>query len=52
MSMIIKSNLLPVEHLSREMRLDSGMILLPLRDPGVIVHFEDIRLKDTEDDDG
>ncbi len=33
------------EHLSRERRLDSGMIQLQLHDPGMIVHFKDIRLK-------
>ena len=33
------------EHLSKERRLDSGMIQLQLHDPGMIVHFKDIRLK-------
>jgi hypothetical protein len=33
------------EHLPAEKRLDKGMILLQLHDPGMIVHFKDIRLK-------
>ncbi len=33
------------EHLSKERRLDSGMIQLQLHDPGMIVHFKDIWLK-------
>lgn len=33
------------EHLSKERRLDRGMIQLQLHDPGMIVHFKDIRLK-------
>lgn len=33
------------EHLSKEKRLHSGMIQLQLHDPGMIVHFKDIRLK-------
>jgi hypothetical protein len=34
-----------VEHLSQEKRLHSGMIQLQLHDPGMIVHYKDIRLK-------
>ena len=34
-----------VEHLPREKRLHSGMIQLQLHDPGMIVHYKDIRLK-------
>ncbi len=33
------------EHLPMERRLDRGMIQLQLHDPGMIVHFKDIRLK-------
>ncbi len=33
------------EHLPMEKRLDKGMIQLQLHDPGMIVHFKDIRLK-------
>jgi hypothetical protein len=33
------------EHLPAEKRLDKGMIQLQLHDPGMIVHFKDIRLK-------
>lgn len=33
------------EHLPVEQRLDKGMIQLQLHDPGMIVHFKDIRLK-------
>ncbi len=33
------------EHLPTEKRLDKGMIQLQLHDPGMIVHFKDIRLK-------
>ena len=33
------------EHLPKEKRLDSGMIQLQLHDPGMIVHFKNIRLK-------
>ncbi len=33
------------EHLKKEKRLESGMIQLQLHDPGMIVHFKDIRLK-------
>jgi hypothetical protein len=33
------------EHLPIEKRLDKGMIQLQLHDPGMIVHFKDIRLK-------
>ena len=33
------------EHLKKEKRLQSGMIQLQLHDPGMIVHFKDIRLK-------
>jgi len=33
------------EHLPVEKRLDKGMIQLQLHDPGMIVHFKDIRLK-------
>jgi hypothetical protein len=33
------------EHLPDEKRLDKGMIQLQLHDPGMIVHFKDIRLK-------
>lgn len=34
-----------IEHLPREKRLHSGMIQLQLHDPGMIVHYKDIRLK-------
>ena len=34
-----------VEHLPEAKRLLSGMIQLQLHDPGMIVHFKDIRLK-------
>jgi len=34
-----------VEHLPEEKRLHSGMIQLQLHDPGMIVHYKDIRLK-------
>ena len=34
-----------IEHLNEERRLDKGMIQLQLHDPGMIVHFKDIRLK-------
>ena len=34
-----------VEHLPEAKRLRSGMIQLQLHDPGMIVHFKDIRLK-------
>ncbi|MCH7918166.1 MAG: hypothetical protein IIC50_09275 [Planctomycetes bacterium] len=43
--MAVKTNLLSVEHLSKEMRLDGGMIQPKLHDPGMIVHLKDIRLK-------
>ena len=33
------------EHLPKEKRLDEGMIQFQLHDPGMIVHFKDIRLK-------
>ncbi len=33
------------EHLPAEKRLSSGMILLQLHDPRMVVHFKDIRLK-------
>ncbi len=33
------------EHIEQAKRLDSGMIQLQLHDPGMIVHFKDIRLK-------
>jgi hypothetical protein len=33
------------EHLPTEKRLDKGMIQLQVHDPGMIVHFKDIRLK-------
>jgi len=33
------------ENLPKEKRLDKGTILLQLHDPGMIVHFKDIRLK-------
>lgn len=33
------------EHLLMDKRLDKGMIQLQLHDPGMIVHFKDIRLK-------
>ena len=33
------------EHLPQAKRLDKGMILFQLHDPGMIVHFKDIRLK-------
>jgi hypothetical protein len=33
------------EHLPIEKRLDKGMIQLQLHDPGMIVHFKDMRLK-------
>ncbi|NQT36581.1 MAG: DUF1080 domain-containing protein [Planctomycetes bacterium] len=33
------------EHLPMEKRLDKGMIQLQIHDPGMIVHFKDIRLK-------
>ena len=33
------------EHLPTEKRLGKGMIQLQLHDPGMIVHFKDIRLK-------
>ena len=33
------------EHLERARRLESGMIQLQLHDPGMLVHFKDIRLK-------
>ena len=34
-----------IEHLKPERRLDSGMIQLQLHDPGMIVHFKDLRIK-------
>lgn len=34
-----------IEHLPQEKRLHSGMIQLQLHDPGMIVHYKDIRLK-------
>ena len=34
-----------IEHLPKAKRLHSGMIQLQLHDPGMIVHFKDIRLK-------
>ena len=43
-SMVVKSNSLSVEHLGKELRLDSGMIPLQSHDSGMIVHFKDIRL--------
>ena len=43
--MVVKSNFLSVEHLSKEMCLDSGMIQLQLHDPGMIVPFKDMRLE-------
>lgn len=33
------------EHLAPERRLDKGMIQLQLHDPGMIVHFKDLRIK-------
>lgn len=33
------------EHLPKERRLESGMIQLQLHDPGMIVHFKDLKLK-------
>ena len=33
------------EHLSKEQRLPSGMLQLQIHDPGMIVHFKDLRLK-------
>ncbi len=33
------------EHLPPERRLDKGMIQLQLHDPGMIVHFKDLRIK-------
>lgn len=33
------------EHLDPKKRLDAGMIQLQLHDPGMIVHFKDVRLK-------
>ena len=33
------------EHLKPQRRLDSGMIQLQLHDPGMIVHFKDLRIK-------
>ena len=33
------------EHLPKEKRLDKGMIMVQLHDPGMIVHFKDILLK-------
>ncbi len=34
-----------IEHLPRERRLERGMIQLQLHDPGMIVHFKDLRIK-------
>lgn len=33
------------EHLNRERRLDQGMIQLQLHDPGMVVHFKNLRIK-------
>ncbi len=33
------------EHLPREKRLDKGLITLQVHDPGMVVHFRDIRIK-------
>ena len=33
------------EHLKQERRLDKGMIQLQLHDPGMVVHFKNIRIK-------
>jgi len=33
------------EHLDKDRRLTSGMIQLQLHDPGMIVHFKDLRIK-------
>lgn len=33
------------EHIDKQRRLEKGMIQLQLHDPGMIVHFKDIRLK-------
>ena len=33
------------EHLKKERRLDKGMIQLQLHDPGMVVHFKDLRIK-------
>ncbi|MDH3584615.1 MAG: DUF1080 domain-containing protein [Phycisphaerae bacterium] len=33
------------EHLKQERRLDRGMIQLQLHDPGMVVHFKDVRIK-------
>ena len=33
------------ENLKKERRLHSGMIQLQLHDPGMIVHFKDLRIK-------
>jgi hypothetical protein len=33
------------EHLEKERRLDKGMIQLQLHDPGMIVHFKNLRIK-------
>ena len=33
------------EHLPKQQRLEKGMIQLQLHDPGMIVHFKDVRLK-------
>ncbi len=37
------------EHLPPERRLDKGMILLQIHDPGMVVQFKDIRLKIVND---
>jgi len=34
-----------IEHLEKERRLHRGMIQLQLHDPGMVVHFRDLRLK-------
>ena len=33
------------EYLKEERRLDKGMIQLQLHDPGMVVHFKDLRIK-------
>ena len=33
------------EHLKKDRRLDKGMIQLQLHDPGMVVHFKDLRIK-------
>jgi hypothetical protein len=36
------------EHLDKKLRLDKGMIQLQLHDPGMVVHFKELRIKITK----